>query len=342
MIPIENVYYMLSYAFSILQEKSYKNMLVEEFENATELLCAILCKGVAIQVKRGLQRAYIAKEEPLSIPKGKMEISKSIKTQVLRKKQVVCSYDEFSVDFYLNQIIKTTLEALLRTNISFKRKKEIKKLLLFFTEVSTLDLHGINWNIRYEKQNQTYQMIIGICHMLFEGVLQTTKEGSVRMMKFTDERTIPKLYEKFILNYFKKEHKQLKAYAPQIKWKLDDEITTHLPIMQSDIVISNEHTKKTLIIDAKYYAKNMQSQHEKQTIHSANLYQIFAYVKNWNKKDDEIVSGMLLYAKTNDEIQPNHTYHMSGNQIYVQTLDLNCKFDVIAGQLDAIARLVCE
>ena len=342
MIRIENIYYMLAYAFDILQQKEYKELATEKFENATELLCAILCKGVAIQVKRGLGRAYITKEEALSTPKGKIEINESIKMQSMQKKQMICSYDTCSIDFYGNQIIKTTLCAILRTNTSKARKKEIRKLLLFFTEVSTLELSLINWNIFYDRNNQTYMMLIAICQMLVKEQIQTTKKGSICIREFADEQTMPKLYEKFLLQYFRKEHKQLKVYAPQIKWKLDDGMANQLPIMQSDIVISNPQTNKTLIIDAKYYTHNMQSKssYTKKTIYSANLYQIFTYVKNWNAKEDETVIGMLLYARTEDEIQPNHRYQMSGNQIYVQTLDLNCKFDKIKEQLDRIAKLV--
>jgi len=93
---------------------------------------------------------------------------------------------------------------------------------------------------------------------------------------------------------------------------------------------------KTLIIDAKYYAHTTQVQYDVHTLHSNNLYQIFTYVKNKATKGGE-VSGMLLYAKTDEEIYPNNEYQMSGNKITVRTLDLNCHFEQIAAQLDGIA-----
>ena len=37
MIPVKNVYYMLSYAFQILKEEGYKNIETENFERAAEL-----------------------------------------------------------------------------------------------------------------------------------------------------------------------------------------------------------------------------------------------------------------------------------------------------------------
>ena len=283
MIPVQNIYYMLAYAFQILHEQSYQDVAVENFQNTAELLAAILCRGVAVQVKRGLGRQYITKEDSLSSPRGKIEVSESIKTQVIRKKQLVCTYDEFSVDSYPNRIIKTTMELLLRSDISKSRKKELRKLLIFFDEVSVMDKHDIVWNLQYDRNNQTYRMLIELCRLIMKGLLQTNTDGTTRIMDYLDEQTMPKLYEKFILGYYKREHPELKAYSPQIEWQLDNDVKTMLPTMQSDIVIKNKITKRTLIIDAKYYAHNtqMKAPYMTQTIHSANLYQIFTYVKNW-------------------------------------------------------------
>ena len=69
------------------------------------------------------------------------------------------------------------------------------------------------------------------------------------------------------------------------------------------------------------------------------MYQIFTYVKNhdYDFGDEEHkVSGMLLYAKTEEEIQPDNVYQMHGNQITVRTLDLNLPFVEIAEQLNTI------
>lgn len=339
MIRVQNVYYMLAYAFQVLHEQGYKNVATEEFDNVAELLAAILCRGVSVQIKRGLIRQYISREKALASPRGKLEIGESIKTQVIRKKQLVCNYDEFSVDAYPNRIIKTTMELLLRGSISKARKKEIRKLMIFFDGISILDIHSINWDIQYDRNNQTYRMLIAVCRFVIKGLLQTTADGSTKIMDYADDQTMAKLYEKFILGYYQREHPELKAYSPQIAWQVTDGYRTLLPTMQSDIVITNKTAKKTLIIDAKYYTHNMQMKapYMTQTLHSGNLYQIFTYVKNWSAAPDEVVSGMLLYAGTDDAIQPNNDYQMSGNQISVKTLDMDCDFSKIAAQLDSIA-----
>lgn len=178
-------------------------------------------------------------------------------------------------------------------------------------------------------------MLISVCYLVIKGLLQTDSYGNVKMQKFLDEQRMCRLYEKFILEYYRKEHPKLKVSASRIPWQLDDGIFTLLPVMQSDIMLSDG--EKTLIIDAKYYSNTMQSQYDKHTIHSNNLYQIFTYVKNKDVGNTGKVEGMLLYAKTDEEITPDSNFRMSGNTISVKTLNLNLAFEEIAAQLDKIA-----
>ena len=339
MIPIQNVYYMLSYAFQVLNEQGYKNIATEQFYNTAELMAAILEKGIAVQLKRGLGKEYIPQTEALSSLRGKIDIAESIKTQSMLCKQLICTYDEFSVNSTMNRIIKSTVELLLRSNISKQRKKNLRKLMVYFGEVDFVDLHSVNWNVQYNRNNQTYRMLISICYLVVKGLLQTQSDGSTKLMDFLDEQRMCRLYEKFILEYYRKEYKnKITANASQIPWQLDNEENSMLPVMQSDIML--QRGDRILIIDAKYYEYSTQVQFDKHTLHSGNLYQIFTYVKNkeYELRDkDHVVSGMLLYAKTDEEVHPNNVYQMSGNQITVRTLDLNLPFAAIAKQLDEIA-----
>lgn len=106
--------------------------------------------------------------------------------------------------------------------------------------------------------------------------------------------------------------------------------------MQTDIML--RHGGRTLIIDAKYYGHTMQVHHDSYSVHSSNLYQIFTYVKKQEAAQDGPVSGMLLYAKTEEAIVPDFTFGITGNRISVKTLDLNKPFALIARQLDDIAK----
>ena len=337
MIPVQNIYYMLAYAFQVLNENGYKNIETEQFDNVGELCAAILSKGVSLQLKRGLGKEYVSETEPLSSLRGKIDIAESIKTQSMLRKQLVCTYDDFTVNSYMNRIIKSTMELLIRSDITKARKKELRKLLVFFGEVEPLNVYDINWQLQYNRNNQSYRMLISVCYLVVKGLLQSNTSGGTKLMDLLDEQRMCRLYERFILEYYRKEHPKIRASASQIPWQLDDDFSFMLPVMQTDIMLSKGNT--TLIIDAKYYGHTTQEQYGVHTLHSGNLYQIFTYVKN---KDAEYgdqphnVSGMLLYAQTDESVQPNNVYHMGGNKISVRTLNLNCSFNEIARQLDGI------
>ena len=333
MIRIQNIYYMLAYAFQILDQQGYAGCATEAFENIADLLSAILVKGVEIQIKRGLGRAYTEETQPLSGLRGKISITESLKQQTLIQ-QLVCTYDVFSVDSYMNRILKTTMELLLRADLPRARKKKLRNLLLYFQEVGTLQPRLIDWHFRFGRSNQTYQMLLSVCYLVLKGLLQTTTDGSVKCMQFLDEQRMCRLYEKFILAYYMRHYPQLKATAAQIPWALDDGMDFMLPVMQSDIILTCGN--RVLIIDAKYYSHTTQQRYNAHNLHSQNLYQMFTYVKNKAAAGGE-VSGLLLYAKTEDDRTLDFTYQMSGNRISVKTLDLDCDFAEIARQLNGIA-----
>ncbi len=339
MIPIQNIYYMLSYAFRILKKQGYRNVATEQFHNVADLCAEILIKGVSIQLKRGLGREYTEKTESLSLLRGRIEIAESLKESTKLQNNLICSYDDFSVNSYLNRIIKTTMVLLLRAKIDKERKKKLRKLLVFFGDVKLLDVHTINWNIQYHRNNQTYRMLISICYLVIKGLLQTTTDGTTRLMDFIDDQHMWHLYETFIFEYFRQEFPKILVNAATIDWVVDDGMNDMLPKMLSDISLT--YGDQILIIDAKYYRSITLERYSDPKLRSSHLYQIFTYVKNMDadpsKKSYE-VSGMLLYAGTDEEKQPDHTYWMSGNKISVKTLDLNCDFSEVAAQLNKIAK----
>jgi 5-methylcytosine-specific restriction enzyme subunit McrC len=339
MIPIKNIYYMLAYAYSDLKQKEYQSIDPENFDNAQNLFAAILIKGITYQLKQGLTRQYTEISEDLSVLRGKIDIAETIKLRLCRRNKLSCRYDELSENHYMNSILKTTAYALIKSKeVTAKNRALLKKLMLYFSDVSLLDLRDVKWNrLQYNRNNKSYKILMNICCLISEHMLPSDKSGAVKFAKFEDCKTMPWLYEKFILSYYKKHYPILNPKSRQVHWNSDDGFTGLLPVMQTDIFLS--YDKKSLIIDAKYYSRAVQRQsiYNSTTLHSNNLYQIYTYVKNQDKTNSGNVEGMLLYAKTDENIDLNQEYSLGGNRFFVKNLDLNQDFPKICGQLNEIA-----
>lgn len=332
---------MLSYAFQVLRQSNYDEVASERFDLAQDLFAAILAKGVAQQLKQGLYREYVTRNETLSVMRGRLDMHETIRSRTQRRQKLACEFDELSGNNLFNQILKTTLHYLVKDNgVEPDRKSALKKILVFFDGIDLLEPSEIPWSrLYYQRNNKNYELLMNICYFVLDGMLQTTDKGEYKMMSFSDDH-MARLYERFILEYYRRHHTYLtEARAAQVKWNLigdaGDPVVRFLPVMQTDIFLRMK--EKILILDAKYYGGTLQKQFDKYTLHSGNIYQIFAYVKNQDKNNTGNVAGILLYARTDEAITPDCMFNMGGNWIGAKTLDLNTDFRLIAAQLDRIA-----
>lgn len=338
-IRVKNIYYMLSYAYQHLREEGLRSVGAEEFDNIHDLFAAILVRGIGIQVRRGLHREYVPSEEPLSTIRGKILISDSIKGRTMTGKKLICHYDEFTEDSLHNRILKCAMIVLLRCGlVKPENKKALARLLLFFKNVEEIPPGSIRWDaLRFHRNNSAYVTLVNLCHLLLEGMLHCDEDGKLRLSMWLDDQKMHRLFEKFILSYFRIERPELNAGAGKIKWDLpEDGDKGYLPAMITDVML--EYGDRTLIIDTKWYSRTMQSHpvYGSLTFFSQNLYQIFAYVKNRIGASTGKVAGILLYAKTDECITPDDDFIIGGSPISLKTLDLGQDWSAVRERLDSL------
>ncbi len=127
-IFIKNIYYMLAYAFQMLNKFEYEDLKTEEFEDIHNLFASILAKGISFQLKQGLYKEYISFQENLTTMRGKINISKTLKDRIEKKQVLFCNFDELSENNIFNQVIKSTAMLILKhPSVDDKYKVELKK-----------------------------------------------------------------------------------------------------------------------------------------------------------------------------------------------------------------------
>lgn len=337
-IPIKNIFHMLAYAFKELKLKHYQHVEAESFDNIHDLFAEIISLGVSLVLKQGLHREYIEQQDTISTLRGKLNIQETMKEKMKQTGKLSCNYDDFACNNIFNQILKASMMHLIRcSDVSKKRKNALRKLLLFFNEVECIDLKTVKWNsLRYDRNSRTYQMLHSICYFIVSDMLLSTESGNTKSPIFSDEN-MALLFQRFILEYYRQKHPEYKAKGKRVEWNLDgnEAQSILLPTMNTDVTL--ELSDRKLIIDAKYYSHTLQENFGKQSIHSANLYQIYAYVTNEDKKHQGNVDGMLLYAMTEKDGTKSERIKLeAGNVIQLKTLDLSQDFSDITKQLEEL------
>ncbi|MCR6547253.1 5-methylcytosine restriction system specificity protein McrC [Dehalobacterium formicoaceticum] len=338
-IPIRNIYYMLSYVYDVLKEGDNVHLSNEEFDNIYDLFGKILVNGLNLLIKRGFNREYICVSDELPVLRGKIAVNDTLKRQSFILGKLSCEYDELSPNVLFNQIIKASIITL----INYKElDKQIKEQLIYinryFQEIEVIRLQKSHFSrIRYHRNNRFYKLIIDICELIYDEVLVASQKGETIFKDFIRDNRMAALYEKFILNFYKKELSSILVYSPIFQWEKDADFEhigeSFLPVMRTDIVLQNE--KRQLIIDAKYYTNALQIRNvgETKKLISGNLYQIYTYINNSTFIGEK--AGMLIYPVVDTEL--DFVYSIQGKKIYVKTLNLNTRWENIYGRLKEIA-----
>ena len=327
---------MLAYAYDFIDFNAYSNIAYEKFDNIYDLLALILTHGFSIQVKKGIYKTYENKADCFNTQKGKILINETL--QLKRKGALLlqCEYDEFTENNIYNQIIKSTLLAL-RNNVEEENKRKINNLLNYLSSVNSIELKTLETlKLPFNKLNRNYKILINLCYFVVNSYLLASEEGNFLIGDFFRSENFNRLFEKFVLKYYQKHYSQLTCGSKRMNWSFSGANSEYLPILQTDITITNKNND-TLIIDTKYYKSILISNHNKNEFRSIHLQQIYSYMKIYEENYScENVHGCLLYAKTSEENIP--VFEDDGGRITITYLDLNQDFEKIKETLDNLIK----
>lgn len=329
-IPIENLYFLLCYAWDRLEERDLVNVSANEHSHLLDLLVNVLLNGTTYLLKRGLNHDYLAQLHTHAGVKGKLLLPQTLKRNILSQNQTVCEFDEFLPNILHNQILKTTIECLLRCEgLAKDLQNRLQKLTVRFGAVTSLSLTEKHFRtIRLHRNNAFYGFLLDVCEVIHQNLLVNEQTGTYQFRDFwRDSKQMARLFEAFVRNFYRREIPKAKVYRENIRWQVETSLADYrlLPTMQTDISI--ELPTRKVLIDTKFYTETFQQYFDAQKIHSQHLYQLFAYLQN----HPDAQEGILLYPVVNQKISA--TYQQHQQKIRVETIDLNQPWQQIRDDL---------
>ena len=331
-IPIQNVYYMLSYAWDKWNEAGLLKVEAQEFQSANDFFALLLTRGTEMLLKKGLYRSYKDSTEEISSLRGRIDFTQSTSHFTWLKGRMVCEVSDASYDCLPNQILKASLKSLLKQDISTdKTKKDLARLVRRLEEVQDITLTGSTFSrIRLGPNFRFYRFILHLCEFLYSQQLpQKSTDGHRQFWDFLQEGKMSSLFEAFVRNFYKKElpSSDYIVSGREFYWQDMQGDTDILPVMRTDVEIEDKSCSRLIILDSKYYedafAQRTDIGSTKSKVHSAHLYQIYAYLKNKELKNPhhKRVDGILLYPQVGEPF--SYDVDLQGHRIQFSSINLD-------------------
>ena len=286
--------YMLLFAYDIkISNEDLAKFQNQEFK-IFEIFIRYFTENLLEQLKKGVYKSYITKDENLKVLKGSYLIEKNFTN--FYHQNIYCQYDEFSMDNQLNRFFLYAIDIFLKHS----NYENLYKCKMIFDDVEEMSVDIDRLNIHFDRLNQRYEKSFKLAIMILKALVSDVKDANENSFAFLFD--MAEVFEKFVGNIYKKLDQNVKLQSQKNFGNLQ---------LKPDIMTTN------LIIDTKYkMVKN------KDDLATNDKYQMFTYGINFNVKNT-----MLLYPKHLFDIKEDLKLGINENMVELKMRSLDLNFD---------------
>lgn len=338
-IPVENVYYLLCYAWEEFQYDDVVDVESVERNELADLFARVLIDGVNHLVRRGLDRGYRSESREIAGVRGQIQFGRSINEMLFQQGKARCRVDELTRDVLHNRLVKATIQRLgAERRLDPELRLELGGTLRHFRQVKDLNrLSPLMFHrVELHRNNRFYRFLLDVCELIVRNLLVTEEAGETQFRNFLeDDAQMSRIFEKFVRNFYAREHDQFRATSNRLSWQArgSERDLAMLPSMITDITLRGED--RLVVIDTKYYRKAMRSgwRDDEGRVRSSHLYQLYAYLNAYDRRGagERQIEGMLLYPAVDRRLRLE--YEIDGFRVQVCTVDLAQQWRDIEGEL---------
>ncbi|MBC6700387.1 5-methylcytosine restriction system specificity protein McrC [Hymenobacter sp. BT190] len=338
MIPIQNLYYLLCYAWNRMPEQAeLRGMEATTFHRPLELLAHVLLAGTQRLLRQGLPVGYSEQVETLPELRGRVLLAPTLARNLLPQGRATCAYDTLSANTPFSQLLLGTLLQLARprllpATLRHNLKHTLRRLP---AAVTPLPLSAATLRaVRRLRPAGLPGFLVNVCELVHLSALPNPEATS--QLRFRDfrrnEQLMAQLFEQFVRNFYRLEQRQFRVASETIAWQAEAETTEALALLPTMITdTSLESPERKIILDTKYYAASLRPRYDQQKLISPHLYQLYAYLQNQALQPGQQLEGILLYPAAAQTLDVRYT--LGGHPVRVVTVDLAQPWADIAADL---------
>jgi 5-methylcytosine-specific restriction enzyme subunit McrC len=337
MLQVENIYYLLCYAWGHADLAAHSEVAGIPNDRVSDLLGHVLATRMSELLRRGLHREYITFAEDRRSPKGKLDVSSTVKRLLRPSGRVACMVDEFDYDVLLNQIVGTTVMRLATAVCSNEVAEGLRTIAYRLPPLSPIEPKAQHFaRVRLHRMTSHYSFVLHLCELILRSLLPG-KDGRWQFVDFTgSEQEMGLLFEAFLRAFLKREQRAFRVSRSTLIWSatpLTKRSADVLPFMQTDLTL--QAGDSTCILEAKACDPPLVGEHGRQRIRGEHLYQLLAYLRNMQATGHQVDAGALVYASAGAPFE--HRYRMGSLELRVVAIDLDQPWQQIRAQLMTLA-----
>jgi 5-methylcytosine-specific restriction enzyme subunit McrC len=333
-IPIQNVYYLLCYAWDALDQGEVVDVSHLPSTELVDLFAFVLLDGFQHLCRLGLERGYHETNEEVYGIRGRLNVAPSLRRPIFMIGRAHCTYDELTANTLANRIIKSTLAQLGQDeNLDRHLKDQVRSVVRQLPGIDSIQLtNNLFRAVAATSNRRFYRFLLDVCELIYDASLPEGS-GSRKFRDFRrDDKKMWRLFQSFLLNFIQRECRQWSAKSEEIAWHAisqTDHSLNLLPRMVTDI--SAWRPGEYRIIDAKFYSDTFSRNFGAPKLHSENLYQLVTYVLNAKPKNGVHPDGVLVYPKVTETLREE--YNILGRKFSICTVDLAAPWKIIDREL---------
>jgi 5-methylcytosine-specific restriction enzyme subunit McrC len=338
LIPIQNLYYLLCYAWNRLPEPGEPLAVrPDSFHRPLELLARVLLLAVRRQLRRGLPVAYTEHTAELPELRGRVLLTPTLRQDLPRRGRAVCMFDELDTNTPLAGLLLGTLQRLSRTtSLPAALRQEVRALMRQFPAavVPQLPTRAGLLAARRQRPTGAGAFLLNVCELVQASALpEPDTAGPTRFRDFRrDEALMARLFEQFVRNFYRLEQRRYRVLSETIQWQALAENAAGLALLPAMITDTTlESPERKIILDTKYYASALRQRYNQQKLIAPHLYQLYAYLQNQPTLPGQQLEGILLYPAATQAVDMRYT--LGGHPVRIVTIDLAQPWPRIAADL---------
>lgn len=340
-VRLENLYWMLAYAWDQFEPARTVAAHLDRAGAPMGGFAACFLSCAERLVRQGFFQAFVRRSNRLCTVRGRILVSRTVRDGSHERGQLVCDFERPSIDVLPNRIIRTALRRIvLSDDLDPSLRKRARSLDRRFEGVQVLSAIPRDFSVvGAGVERRGYRFVLYLARFILTELQPVGVGGKSLFLAVDVERVIHDVFERFLRSFLSRNQYRFGVSRVRRAWfdtvAENEAASKLLPEFVTDIVL--REPRRTIVIDAKFYARTLREHRGIERAREAHLYQLLGYLHNMKRAQifGDVIEGVLVYPRAEQGLDACWTIH--GYPVRLCTVDLSQPWPAVAEEVLSLA-----